>query len=143
MFSRKRCQAAYVVPDNFLVDQVIQEAAELGISVTSSEKDISFLRGEAILVINIQKLFNGKSVFEMRSSGNIQIDYVLIDDVHACVDDVKSQFAIKIDCENPLAQDIFNLYKDDLKRQNEKTFMDICDGDPASGSLSVPLVSVI
>ena len=130
--------AAYVVPDNYLVSQVIDEAKNLGINVTTSESDISFLDGSSILVINIQKLFNGMSVFGMRSYGNVTLDYVLIDDVHACVDDVKTQFSIRIDCKNPIAKEIFKLYKDDLKAQNEKNFLDICSGDPASGYLSVP-----
>lgn len=58
----------------------------------------------------------------MRSWGNVTLDYVLIDDVHACVDDVKTQFSIRVDNENAIAKEIFNLYKDDLKAQNEKTF---------------------
>lgn len=130
--------AAYVVPDNYLVNQVIEEAKDLGIDVTTSEKDVSFLDGSSILVINIQKLFNGLSIFGMRSWGNVTLDYVLIDDVHACVDDVKTQFSIRVDNENAIAKEIFNLYKDDLKAQNEKNFLDICSGDPKSGYLSVP-----
>ena len=118
--------AAYVVPDNYLVNQVIEEAKDLGIDVTTSEKDVSFLDGSSILVINIQKLFNGLSIFGMRSWGNVTLDYVLIDDVHACVDDVKTQFSIRVDNENAIAKEIFNLYKDDLKAQNEKNFLDIC-----------------
>lgn len=130
--------AAYVVPDNYLVNQVIDEAKNLGISVTTNESDISFLDGSSILVINIQKLFNGMSVFGMRTYGNVTLDYVLIDDVHACVDDVKAQFSIKVDSKSAIAKEIFKLYKDDLKAQNEKTFLDISSGDPASGYLSVP-----
>ena len=130
--------AAYVVPDNYLVAQVISEANELGIEVTNSEADIRFIQGEAILVINIQKLFNGKSVFGMRNAGNIELDYILIDDVHACVEDVKSQFRIRISRNTDLSKQIFNLYKDDIRNQNEKVFLDICDGDPCSGNIIVP-----
>lgn len=130
--------AAYVVPDNFLVNQVKNEAMALGIAVATSEEDSSFIMGEAILVINIQKLFNGKSVFGMRSSNNIVLDYILIDDVHACVDDVKAQFSIKLDSKNEIAKQIFNLYKDDLKLQNEKKYLEINSGDPNSGCMSVP-----
>lgn len=136
--AEKGGHAAYVVPDNYLVNQVIREANDLGIQVTTSEKDINFLTGEAILVINIQKLFNGKSVFGMRTNGNIPIDYILIDDVHACVDDVKSQFSIKLPADSDIAKEIFSLYKDDLKAQNEKAFLDICDEDATSGYLCVP-----
>lgn len=130
--------AAYVVPDNYLVAQVIKEANELGIQVTSTETDISFIQGEAILIINIQKLFNGKSIFGMRNTGNIDLDYILIDDVHACVEDVKSQFRIRISQNTELSNQIFSLYKDDLRKQNEKVFLDICDGDPCSGNIIVP-----
>lgn len=114
--------AAYVVPDNYLVSQVISEANELGIQVTNTETDISFIQGEAILVINIQKLFNGKSIFGMRNTGNIDLDYILVDDVHACVEDVKSQFRIRISRNTELSKQIFTLYKDDLRNQNEKVF---------------------
>lgn len=131
--------AAYVVPDNYLVAQVMEEAKNLGIDVVEKETDIRFIQGTAILVINIQKLFNGKSVFGMRSTGdNYELDYVLIDDVHACVDDVKSQFRLNISRGTELANKIFNIYKDDLKFQNEKTFLDICDNDPCSGCIGVP-----
>ncbi len=130
--------AAYVVPDNYLVTQVIKEANALGIQVTDSEKDIDFIKGEAILVINIQKLFNGKSVFGMRNSQNISLDYILIDDVHACVDDVRSQFRIHISNRTDLANDILGLYKDDLRLQNEKKYLDICNGDPCSANIAVP-----
>ena len=130
--------AAYVVPDNYLVGQVIREAQELGIHATTSETDINFITGESILIINIQKLFNGKSVFGMRTSGNIQLDYILIDDVHACVDDVKAQFMIKVTRDSNIAKQLFALYKDDLRLQNEKSFLDICEGDPCSSSIMVP-----
>lgn len=131
--------AAYVVPDNFLVSQVVDEAQNLGIEVATSEKDISFIQGSAILVINIQKLFNGKSVFGMRASGdNYELDYILIDDVHACVDDVKSQFRLKISRKTELSGKLFELYKDDLRFQNEKAFLDICEKDPCSNCISVP-----
>lgn len=70
---------------------------------------LNFITGESILIINIQKLFNGKSVFGMRTSGNIQLDYILIDDVHACVDDVKAQFMIKVTRDSNIAKQLFAL----------------------------------
>src|SRR4051794_36644746 len=45
--------AVYVTPDNFLSDQVLKEAAALGIAATEDERDHDFLAGRAILVINI------------------------------------------------------------------------------------------
>jgi replicative superfamily II helicase len=49
----------YVTPDRFLTEQVVREAADLGIAVTEDEKDPEFLSGRAILVVNIFKLING------------------------------------------------------------------------------------
>ncbi len=55
--------AVYITPDNFLVNQVLQEAKALGISATEDEKDPDFLAGRAFLVANVWKLFNARSVF--------------------------------------------------------------------------------
>jgi len=63
--------AVYVVPDNYLVQQVCTEAENLGIKVAQSEDDYDFMRKTAILVINIHKLVNGKSIFGMRLTNNI------------------------------------------------------------------------
>ena len=54
--------AVYVTPDNYLVSQVMKEAGDLGISVTTDTGAGAFLQGKAILVINIHKLVNGLSV---------------------------------------------------------------------------------
>lgn len=55
--------AVYITPDNFLVNQVLQEAKALGIPATDDEKAPDFLAGRAILVANVWKLFNARSVF--------------------------------------------------------------------------------
>lgn len=136
--SEKKGTAAYIAPDNYLVNQVILEAKSLGIAVATSENDIDFLQGESILVINIQKLFNGKSVFGMRNGDNISLNYILIDDVHACVDIVNAQFTIKLELSSDSGNEILELYKDDLRKQNEKKLRDIMDGDPSSSAISVP-----
>lgn len=53
--------AIYVAPDNYLVDQVLQEARDLGIAVTSDANSGAYASCEAILIVNVHKLFNGKS----------------------------------------------------------------------------------
>lgn len=62
--------AVYVAADNYLVRQVLQEATDLGIKATDDPASGAFTSNEAILVTNIYRLFNGKSVFgvgELRS----------------------------------------------------------------------------
>lgn len=54
--------AVYITPDSFLVNQVLDEAKALGIPATDDEKDPDFLAGRAILVANVWKLFNARSV---------------------------------------------------------------------------------
>lgn len=135
-------KAVYIVPDKYLVRQVISEAKNLGISVTDDPEDIDFLCGKSIFVTTIQKLVNGKSIFGMRASGNITIDYLIIDDVHACVDTVESQCHIKLDIGGAIGQEVFNLFKDDLKEQNEKKYLDLIDGDCIIGGMVVPFWKV-
>ncbi len=93
--NEKKIPAVYVVPDNFLVEQVINEAKSLGIAVTTDSNSTNFRRGKEILVCNIHKLVNGKSVFGINER-KIEIGTIIIDDAHACIDTVESQYTIRI-----------------------------------------------
>jgi replicative superfamily II helicase len=62
--------AVFVTPDNYLVSQVVKEAKELGIRVTEDADNPDFIAGRAILVINIMKLINGRSVFGVALTGS-------------------------------------------------------------------------
>ena len=79
--------AIYVTPDNYLVNQVLNEAQDLGIPATTDLGHAGFLSGQAILVANIDKIVNGKSQFGV-GAGNIRIPLgsVVIDDAHACLE---------------------------------------------------------
>lgn len=58
--------AAYVVPDNYLVGQVIREAQELGIHATTSETDINFITGEFFSTDSSIFSQSSKDFLEMR-----------------------------------------------------------------------------
>ena len=76
--------AVYVVPDNYLVAQVCEEAAKLGILAVTDKDDYNYAENKAILVINVYTLVNGRSVFGMRQgSRNYPLGSVLLDD--ACL----------------------------------------------------------
>ncbi|HEY9852783.1 MAG TPA: DEAD/DEAH box helicase family protein [Leptolyngbyaceae cyanobacterium] len=110
--------AVYVVPDNYLVRQVTGEAKDLGIEVTDDTNSHRFLSGKAILVINIYKLVNGKSVFGVGDEGRkIAIGSIIIDDAHACLDTVEDQFMLIIDSQNTAYQEIYNCFKESLHAQ--------------------------
>lgn len=131
-------KCVYVVPDNYLVEQVIKEANDLGINVTKDIDNINFISGKAILVINIHKLINGKSVFGI--NGKIDIDSILIDDVHSCLEiaETKSMISINREKYTKLYQDILDMFYDSLKQQNESNLINIKDGDYASSPILVP-----
>lgn len=131
-------KCVYVVPDNYLVEQVIKEANDLGINVTKDVDDINFISGKAILIINIHKLVNGKSVFGINEK--IDIDSILIDDVHSCLEIAETKCMISINREKykQLYQDILDMFYDSLKQQNESNLINIKDGDYASSSMLVP-----
>ncbi|MCM3162568.1 DEAD/DEAH box helicase family protein [Metabacillus litoralis] len=120
--------AVYVVPDNYLIDQIIREATDLGIKVTKNPKDIDFETGEAILIINIHKILNGRSTFGVNEIKK-NIGCLIVDDAHACMKIAKSQFAISIPRSNPLYGELFETFKDSIKHQSESKLLELKDGD--------------
>jgi len=131
--NEKKGPAVYVVPDNYLVRQVIDEGKKLGIGITDDEESMGFLTGKDILVINIYKLINGKSKFGVGDEGKkIPIGSIIIDDAHACLNTVESQFTIKVKFNNEqtsLYKAIFNLFSEDIARQNYIKYSEILNGD--------------
>lgn len=117
--------AMYVVPDKYLVNQVMEQANELGVKVVDSEKDLDYQRKKAILVTNIQKLVNGKSVFGLRESNNYKIGSIIIDDMHACVGTIQEQFMVKILRDNSMYDSIANLFNEVMDAQAPGRFSDI------------------
>lgn len=105
----------YVVPDNLLKEQVMMSASKIGIKITDDIQNRDFLSCKAILIININKLVNGLSAFGMRSGRqNIQIENLVIDDVHSCISIIREQFSIKINSQHPLYSQLFNVFKESL-----------------------------
>jgi len=109
--NEKKYPAVYIVPDNFLVAQVESEAKDLGIETTTDPNSTRFLSGKAILIANIHKLINGKSVFGVGDEGiKINIGTLLIDDAHACLETIEEQFTINITA-GECYDDLFELLK--------------------------------
>lgn len=138
--NEEKGNAVYVVPDNYLVEQVVREAKDLGISVTTSASDIDFIGCKSILVINIQKLINGKSVFGMRNGGNVEIDNIIIDDAHACLDITEKQFIINVNRNDyqELYNKIIKLFESSLIYQNEKNYIEVLNNAHNTTPMLVP-----
>lgn len=128
--------AIYITPDNNLSEQVIQEAKDLGIRFTTDENHTSFLSGKSILITNISKIFNGKSVFGVDDK-KIDIGAIVIDDAHSCLGIVENQFSISLDSKNSGYQQLLSLFKESLSQQSEATLLDIEAADPLA-YLTVP-----
>lgn len=130
--------AVYVCPDNYLVQQVIDASKELGIEITGNVNSPRFLSGKAILVVNIHKLVNGKSVFGVGDEGSkLKISSLIIDDAHACLETVEDQFTINISTGTEAYNEIYAIIRDSLHNECESKAIEIENEDPTS-YLQVP-----
>lgn len=130
--------AVYVVPDNYLVAQVCEEARKLGICTTTDRDDYSYTENKAILVTTIFSLINGRSVFGMRAINNYPIGSILLDDVHACLDTITTQFSITIPSTHELYNEIIGLFAEQWKLYNNNSYTNIVDNCDPAKSMIIP-----
>lgn len=111
--------AVYVVPTRYLAEQVAREAAALGIAVGTELDSLSIRSGRAILITTIKTLFNGQSRFGVDPEGpRLEIGSIVIDDAHACLQEVEEQFTITIPPGHSAYTPLFNLFRDGLRQQS-------------------------
>ena len=129
--------AIYISPDKQLVNQVLEEAAHLGIAATDDPSNGDFQSGENILVTNIHKLFNGRSIFGVGGEVRIRIGSIVIDDAHACINAINQQFRIELPHDHTAYMEIFRIVDEDLKKQNYSRYLDLKKNDPNT-TMEVP-----
>ena len=134
--NRGQGPAVFVCPNNQLLTQVLAEAAQLGLNIAEDPRDPSVRAGEAILVINIQTLFNSRSKFGVNEI-KIPIGTVIIDDAHACVATVQEQFRISVPNTHTVYAQLVTMFRDSLYQQNPARLLSIKDGDPQA-AIEVP-----
>lgn len=89
--------AVYVAPTKNLVSQVMAEAGRLGIAASDDENDYDVMEGRSILVVPVQKVFNGLSVFGIGGKEQrVEARTILFDDAHACLETMREQFCVRI-----------------------------------------------
>jgi hypothetical protein len=134
--------ALYVAPSPYLAHQVALQATKLGVSTVEDPEALKYHSGQAIAVVNIHKLVNGRSVFGGPQGRAIPlpIGSAVIDDVHAAIATVEEQSTIVIDSDHPGYQSLREKFAEDLRHQSESTFLDIEAGMP-SAVLRVPFWS--
>lgn len=128
--------AVYVAPNNFLVQQVIEEAKALGIAAVPDENAPDFRAGHAILIVNVHKLFNGLSVFGVGDRGvRIPIGSIVIDDAHACLATIRDQFTAKLPSSHDAYGQLLDVVRPALEQQSRKKLLDVESEDPQTTML--------
>ncbi len=121
----------FICPNIYLVRQVALESQKFGIPycLIGEDNDLpnDFLDSKKILITHIQKLFNGKSKFGLDNS-YVEVNSVVLDDSHACIDAIKNSFTIRIDYSDVLYKALLTMFESDLQEQGEGTFLDIKAG---------------
>lgn len=121
--------ALYVAPDPFLVKQVLEEAAKLGLATVTDPDDARYLRSEAICVVNAYKLVNGKSVFASSRSPRTPapIGSVVIDDAHAAIATTRAQLSLTLPLGHPAFGALLSLFAPDLQAYSPHTYLDVAE----------------
>jgi replicative superfamily II helicase len=130
--------AVYLCPDNYLIDQTCEQAKQFGISTCKADSELpaDFLNSNKILVVSVQKLFNGLTKFGLYKK-SISVGCLLMDDAHACSDTIREQCRIRIPYDEPAYHTLKTLFAEDLEQQGIGTYADICN-DKRDALLPVP-----
>ncbi|RLP72225.1 hypothetical protein D9V32_15650 [Mycetocola tolaasinivorans] len=135
--------AVFLVPDQFLIKQVMREAAEAQIPATDDMKDESFRSSQAVLVTTFHKLLNGQSAFGVRGVKKvIPLGVVIVDDAHAALAATTDLFSSFIPRSAGAFNSLLDLYASDLRAQSPKTFAEI-KANEHSAPLRVPPKAVL
>jgi hypothetical protein len=129
--------ALYLCSDNYLVEQVTNEAAALGIDYTTEPRSAEYRTAQAICITNIYRLFNGRTVFGLAADSRLPIGTVLIDDAHACLATVRSQFRLSVPSAIPAYKELFDVVYPSLEQQSRGRAEELRSGDPFA-SMPVP-----
>ncbi|MGY3805214.1 DEAD/DEAH box helicase [Pigmentibacter ruber] len=132
--------AVYLCPNKYLVKQVQTQAKEFGVPFCSLDSNLpsDFVDGSKILICTSSKLFNGRSSNFGIGQNSIDISSILLDDAHSCIEIIKQSCTIKIKRENGnYYNELFSLFRQELKKQGMGTFLDI-ENESSNSILAVP-----
>ena len=92
----------YLAPTNQLVGQMLTKSREYGISAVPYTKgqplSAEFHDGKSVLVGAYETLFNGRSKFGVRGSGQevVKVGAIILDDAHVALSSVREAFTLNI-----------------------------------------------
>jgi replicative superfamily II helicase len=119
----------YLCPNKYLVEQTLAQAKQFGIHCVNIDSELpdEFTNGQAVLVTHIQKLFNGKTLFQLGAQSQ-RVSTILMDDAHSCIEAIKETFTIKLPSSHQAYSRIISLFDDELRQQGIGTFAEIKQG---------------
>lgn len=122
----------YLCPSIYLANQVRLEAKKFGITSceigSDNELPDDFMSGRSILIVHVQKLFNGKTRFRLDNK-SVKVGSVILDDSHACIDAIRNSLTIKIKKDHVVYKTILALFEEELSDQGAGSFLEISSGD--------------
>ena len=134
--------AVFLVPDSFLIQQVVDEANDAKIPVTTDANDELFRSSQSILITTFHKVVNGRSSFGVRGVKKVvPLGVVVVDDAHAALAATNGIFAVTIPVSCKAFDQLRKLFAAELKEQSPKAFAEIDAGDPGS-PIRVPAKAV-
>ena len=118
--------AIYLCSNNYLIQQTKDQAKQFGVKalVATDDLPMNFLDSKSILITSVQKLFNGLTKFGLNNK-SLQINSLVMDDAHACIEAIRNSFIIKIKCTENAYNEILQLFSQELEDQGVGTFADI------------------
>ena len=121
--------AVYLCPNNFLIDQTVEQAKQFGVVTCVADPDLpeAFLNSERILVTSVQKLFNGLTKFGLHRR-SVEVGTLLMDDAHACADAIRESCQLRIPNSDAAYESVRTLFAAELEAQGVGTFADILNG---------------
>lgn len=132
--------ALYLAPDPHLAVQVRVEAANLGLPVVEEPDAPKFLSGDAICVITMNVLVNGRSRFGVKGSPTrqpVRVGSIVVDDAHAALAMAEEKTYLRIPRGHEAYESLVELFKDELKQHGHNALLDILEAD-SSAVLRVP-----
>ena len=121
--------ALFLCPSGLLVAQTCDQARQFGIPHATTQGDLpaDFLNSKKLLVTTVHKLFNGRTKFGI-GAASIPVGTVVIDDSHACIDEIREAFTVKLPSDHAGYRALLQLFQDDLRRQGAGTYAELKAG---------------
>jgi replicative superfamily II helicase len=116
----------YLCPNKHLVEQTLAQAEQFGVRCVEVDDELpdEFINGQAILVTNVKKLFNGLTKFHLGPKSQ-RVSTILIDDAHTCIESIKDAFSIKLGYRHPAYGELVALFENELGEQGRGSFAEI------------------